>query len=356
MVTDINLSVGRGAFVTLLGPSGCGKTTTLRMIAGLETPSSGTIEIDGVPIFEADSKLNIPASKRPIAMVFQSYAIWPHLSIFQNVAFPLESGRFNLSRTEIRDRTEEALLMVGLKDYSGRDPSALSGGQQQRVALARALVSRPKLLLLDEPLSNLDIHLRDQMRDQIRELHVKTQLTTIFVTHDQNEAMALSTHIVVMNHGKIVETGAPHQIFQSPHDQFTAKFVGKHNIFTGIIMSQDDSGYAIVATDAGDIKVKVPPLLTVQKSSNKVMLYMRPDAVKLRPVTTAQSTMKGLIVSRIYQGYHWEVKVTLKNGETLLVHTKLSDAREIGLNVISEVEAIPIEDEVVVVWPEESSF
>ncbi len=355
VVEDLSLTVRTGSFVTLLGPSGCGKTTTLRMIAGLETPSNGSIKIDGIPMYDGESKLNISANQRPIAMVFQSYAIWPHMNIFQNVAFPLQSHKFSLSRSAIRERTEEALTMVGLQDFAKRDPSALSGGQQQRVALARALVSRPKLLLLDEPLSNLDLNLRDQMRDQIKQLHTTTGLTTIFVTHDQHEAMALSSDIVVMNLGKIVETGAPQRIFQSPRNQFTARFVGKHNIFYGTIKELAPPTHLVVTTETGNIRASYRTGLMDHNPGDPVAIYIRPDAIKLAPVSNAPFSIRGLIKSRIYQGNHWEIKVQLSNDNAALIHIGLADARDIGLEQLSDVELIPNEDETIVVKQVDSS-
>ncbi|HQT64823.1 MAG: hypothetical protein B7Z75_06650 [Acidocella sp. 20-57-95] len=349
VVDDLSLMVTAGSFVTLLGPSGCGKTTTLRMIAGLETPNAGSIEIDGVPIYTKEQKLHVPASRRPIAMVFQSYAIWPHMDIFQNVAFPLKSHKFNLTSKEIHDRTHEALSMVGLQEFAGRDPSALSGGQQQRVALARALVSQPKLLLLDEPLSNLDVNLRDQMRDQIKELHARTGLTTIFVTHDQHEAMALSSDIVVMDHGKIIETGPPQRIFQSPQKAFTARFVGKHNILQGKVQDIFPDNYIIIATENGNVRIALTERSIGHRLGDEMLLYIRPDTIKLQPISNATTGLIGSIVSRIYQGNHWEIKVSLGNSQTMLVHIGLTNARDMKLNQLSEVEIITDDAETIIV-------
>jgi iron(III) transport system ATP-binding protein len=354
VVDDVNLSVAAGAFVTLLGPSGCGKTTTLRMIAGLETPSSGVIEIDGQPIYCSETRKNVPVNLRPSAMVFQSYAIWPHMNVFQNVAFPLHSRRFKLTKAEIRERTEEALLAVGLSNHANRDPSALSGGQQQRVALARALVSRPKILLLDEPLSNLDVRLREQMRDKIREVHTTTKLTTIFVTHDQNEAMALSSEIVVMNAGRIVESGSPQKIFENPTSRFAASFVGKHNIFEGKVQNLSADGCALVSTETGNIRVKLQDNFNNISAGQNVLLYVRPESIALARVNEQTQGLPALVKSTIYQGGYWELKTELANGDIVLVHVDLADARRIDLINLSSVHLTPNEDEIVIATPEKS--
>jgi iron(III) transport system ATP-binding protein len=348
VVDDVNLNVAPGAFVTLLGPSGCGKTTTLRMIAGLETPSSGTIEIDGQPIYCSETKRNVPVNLRPSAMVFQSYAIWPHMNVFQNVAFPLRSQKFKLTKAEIQERTEEALLAVGLSNHSNRDPSALSGGQQQRVALARALVSRPKILLLDEPLSNLDVRLREQMRDKIREVHTTKKLTTIFVTHDQNEAMALSSEIVVMNAGKIVESGPPQKIFENPTSRFAASFVGKYNIFEGKVQNLSADGHALVSTETGTIRAKLRDDSNNTSTGQNVLLYVRPQSIALARPDEQIFGVPALVKSTIYQGSHWELKTELANGDIVLAHVDLANARRIDLSNLSTVHLVPDEDEVVI--------
>ena len=354
VVDKVSLDIAQGAFVTLLGPSGCGKTTTLRMIAGLETPSSGIIEIDGEPMYSSETKLNVAVSQRPIAMVFQSYAIWPHMNVLQNVAFPLQSKKFRLSQAEIKERAEEALFSVGLHDQMTRDPAALSGGQQQRVALARALVSRPKVLLLDEPLSNLDVKLRDEMRDKIKELHDKTKLTTIFVTHDQNEAMALSSHIVIMNAGKIVETGAPQNIFQSPKTRFTAIFVGKYNIFEGKIVDAGDDRLCIAITNVGMITAGMSGHADMPTVGRHVLAYIRPSSIMLEKAEDQSNGLLGVVQSAVYLGGHWEVKVVLRNGGVVLIHLSLANARRIDLSVLSQVRLVPDVDEVVVVTDHEA--
>jgi iron(III) transport system ATP-binding protein len=355
VVDKVSLDITQGAFVTLLGPSGCGKTTTLRMIAGLETPSSGVIEIDGEPIYSSETKLNVAVSQRPIAMVFQSYAIWPHMNVLQNVAFPLQSKKFRLSRAEIKERAEEALFTVGLHNQMTRDPAALSGGQQQRVALARALVSRPKVLLLDEPLSNLDVKLRDEMRDKIKELHDKTKLTTIFVTHDQNEAMALSSHIVIMNAGKVVETGSPQNIFENPKTRFAASFVGKYNIFEGKIADAGGDRLCIVVTKGGGIiNARMSGHADMPTAGCHVLAYIRPSSIILEKAEDQSTGLLGVVHSAVYLGGHWEVKVVLRNGDIVLIHLSLANARRVDLLALSQVRLVPDADEVVIVTDQEA--
>ncbi len=232
-VKNFNLEINKGEFVTLLGPSGCGKTTTLRMIGGFETPTTGDILLDDVRIN------NIPANKRDTCMVFQSYALFPHMNIYKNVAYGLELRK--LSRGEIKERVERILELVGLTGLSNRPVAQLSGGQQQRVALARAMVNEPKVLLFDEPLSNLDAKLRIKMRIFIRKIQQEFNITSVYVTHDQEEAMTLSDRIVVMNQGEIEQLGTPQEIYARPRTKFVADFIGKQtNFLTGKVVGISD--------------------------------------------------------------------------------------------------------------------
>ena len=242
-VSGISFSVPRGELFTLLGPSGCGKSTTLRCIAGLERPEGGSIRVNGRTYVDCAANAFIPPDKRGIGMVFQSYAIWPHMTVYENVAYALEVKK--TPRGEIRPRTMEALELVGLAGFANRPAPKLSGGQQQRVALARAVVGRPSLLLFDEPLSNLDAKLRERMRNEIRELQQRLQITTVYVTHDQAEALAISDTIAVMEGGKILALGSPREIYGAPGSRFVADFIGMTNIVRGSAVAEagaDGSG------------------------------------------------------------------------------------------------------------------
>lgn len=223
IIDQLNLHVPESSFVSLLGPSGCGKTTCLRILAGLEQADSGVILLDGLKISDPLQKLDTPPEKRKMGMVFQSYAVWPHMNVFDNIAFPLRMAK--LSRAEIQTQVEEILEIVELNTLAKRSPHELSGGQQQRVALARGLVMKPKALLLDEPLSNLDTKLREKMRHDIKKIQCKLKLTMIYVTHDQLEAKTMSDIVVVMNKGKIIQSGSVQEVYQNPINDFVAEFI-----------------------------------------------------------------------------------------------------------------------------------
>lgn len=230
-VRGINFNVMPGEQLTLLGPSGCGKTSTLRAVAGLEQPTAGEIRIDGMPMFSSARKINIPAEKRGLSMVFQSYAIWPHMTVFDNVAYGLRVRKAGAA--EITEKVDRALDMVKMREFSGRRASQLSGGQQQRVALARAFVFQPSVLLFDEPLSNLDAKLRADMRIELRDLQHRLGITSLYVTHDLEEALAMSDRIVVMRDGLVEQTGTPDEIYSLPHSAFVADFIGSANLIRG---------------------------------------------------------------------------------------------------------------------------
>jgi iron(III) transport system ATP-binding protein len=260
-VNGVSFELAEGEFFTLLGPSGCGKTTTLRSIAGLERPTSGTISIDGRKVYE--DKVLVPANKRELGMVFQSYAVWPHMSVFENVAFPLKVAKGRMSKSEIQKRVNETLELVDLGGLGDRMSTQLSGGQQQRLSVARALVRQPKLLLLDEPLSNLDAKLRERMRTELRVIQQRTGITTLFVTHDQLEALSMSDRVAVMNDGHFEQVGKPHEVYHDPATSFVAHFIGGANMFDGVVESIESDGSTVIKTDLGPILGRGLPGLEV---------------------------------------------------------------------------------------------
>lgn len=275
---DISIEVPRGKLFTLLGPSGCGKTTTMRSVAGLEKPTSGRITVNGRPVYCSNTGVFVAPNKRNFGMVFQSYAIWPHMNVFQNAAFPLEVGARKFSRRQIEDKVMRVLTVVGLENFADREATMLSGGQQQRLALARALAMEPELLLLDEPLSNLDAKLRDRMRFELKRLQRELGLTTIYVTHDQSEALALSHEIAVMNEGRIRQIGSPRDIYERPANRFVADFVGQTNFIDGVVVAQLGGQSYEVRADFGVLKVTAYESLAV---GDKVLLSVRPEDVAL---------------------------------------------------------------------------
>ncbi|WP_235999612.1 ABC transporter ATP-binding protein [Qaidamihabitans albus] len=246
-VDDLNLTVGLGEFMVLLGPSGCGKTTTMRSIAGLESPDEGSIQIGVRTVFDRARKVDLSPHQRNIGMVFQSYAIWPHRNVFDNVAFPLRMQR--LDRKQVQQRVEEILELVGLAGLGKRPASMLSGGQMQRVALARSVVMQPAVLLLDEPLSNLDAKLREHLRVELRQTQQRLGTTAVYVTHDQAEALALADRIVLMRDGRIEQISTPLEMYRNPQTRFAAEFIGTNNVVAG--KATEDTGGLHVAVDGG---------------------------------------------------------------------------------------------------------
>jgi iron(III) transport system ATP-binding protein len=243
-VRDISFDVSDGEFYTLLGPSGCGKTTILRCIAGLERPESGTILLGGTTMFSSEEAINVPPEKRSTGMVFQSYAIWPHMSVFDNVAFPLRQASSRFPRSEVPERVHRVLELVRLTGLEKRNGAQLSGGQQQRLALARALVCEPKVLLLDEPLSNLDAKLRADMRIELRELQKRIRVTTLYVTHDQVEALSMSNRVAVIRDGRIMQLDSPREVYLRPSGSFVAAFMGSSNMIPGTLTRNEDAIWA----------------------------------------------------------------------------------------------------------------
>jgi iron(III) transport system ATP-binding protein len=300
-VDDVSLDLPPGQLVTLLGPSGCGKTTTLRCIAGLERPHEGVIQIGGETVFSSAQGIVVPAYRRRIGMVFQSYAIWPHMTVFANVAFPLEGN--GLKKAEIRNRVERTLDLVGLLELADRPAPQLSGGQQQRVALARALAAEPEVLLLDEPLCNLDAKLRVSMRSEIRSLQKRLGITTVYVTHDQQEALAISDQVVVMSGGRVVEVGAPGELYERPKARFTAEFVGTVNLLPiDGALTRGDAGQWRARCPFGDIHIAANespatdgrrPLLMIRPEHLRISTDRTPDSVNSWPARVESVTFLG---------------------------------------------------------------
>ena len=323
-VDAVSLEVNDGELVTLLGPSGCGKTTLLRMIAGFEDPTSGGI-------FFGEHRMNdVPPNKRNAAMVFQSYAIFPHLNVRDNIAFGLRLRK--LTDREIRERTEKVVDLVGLGGLEGRQPSQLSGGQQQRVALARAVVMEPSLLLFDEPLSNLDAKLREQMRIDIRKLQQRLGITSIYVTHDQIEAMSISDRVVVMNRGKIEQTGVPRELYSRPVNRFVASFIGKAAFLP---CEKSAEGWTLLGRpwdpEAGG---SLPP--------GKYSVMVRPEGVRLAPGGKEQRHLSGTVLRSTYLGSVLEYEVELPGTDPLTVHTPgLSGQETLSPGTEAEITFIP---------------
>jgi len=304
-VSDISFDIVAGTLVTLLGPSGCGKTTTLRLIAGLELPTSGTIHIGQVDVTQT------PAAERDVSMVFQSYALFPHMSVLENVRYGLiVSG---MAKDKADDRARGAMTTVGLSGFDDRLPSELSGGQQQRVAVARALVLEPSVLLFDEPLSNLDARLRRQMREEIRDLQKRLSLTVVYVTHDQAEAMAVSDRIIVMNKAVIAQEGAPRELYEQPRDPFVAGFMGDANRVRGTI-TRRDAAYGDVTLGAVTLSLPHRGL-----PDGAVEVSIRPEAIELRD--TGDAPLKGRVRKVAYLGGLMEYSLDTEIGELFVIST-----------------------------------
>jgi iron(III) transport system ATP-binding protein len=293
----LSFQVQPGEFYTLLGPSGCGKSTTLRCIAGLERPSAGEIIIGGRTV--ADGRIFEPPDKRPIGMVFQSYAIWPHMTVFKNVAFPLKQQR--VPKRERERLVMEALALVKMEELAHRPAPYLSGGQQQRVALARALVSKPQVLLLDEPLSNLDAKLREELRFEIKELTRRVGITTLYVTHDQTEALAMSDRIAVMLNGQILQEATPKELYLKPSARFVAQFIGQVNFFEGSLADAARDGMGVVRTAQGDLRC---PISSSIASGSKVLVSVRPESLIVSPskTTSDANVLEGKVDKTVFLG------------------------------------------------------
>lgn len=304
-VNDVDLTINPGEMVTLLGPSGCGKTTTLRIVSGFEIATSGSVFIGKRNV------ANVPPNKRDISMVFQTYALFPHLTIYENVAYGLKVKR--LPAAEVKERTQKAIDLMQLNGMEKRFPNQLSGGQQQRVALSRAIVIEPKVLLFDEPLSNLDAKLREQMRDELRLLQQRLGITSLYVTHDQAEAMAISDKVVIMKDGVIMQVGSPQDVYERPENRFVANFIGKANFIKGTLLEHRFDG-AVVEVFGNKISLPEPGKMTGLKKGDTCYLSIRPEVVNL----SAESGDLPVKVSHsIYYGDRFEYHVML-NDEKLV--------------------------------------
>ncbi|WP_263631745.1 ABC transporter ATP-binding protein [Streptomyces sp. 8L] len=302
-VGGVSFEVQDGELFTLLGPSGCGKTTTLRSVAGLERPDGGTIALSQRVLFDAARGVNVPANRRELGMVFQSYAIWPHMTVAKNVSFPLDilpSSR-RPSREEIGRRVHRMLEVTELGAYADRSATKLSGGQQQRLALARALVIQPEVMLLDEPLSNLDAKLRESMRFELKRLQRELGLTAIYVTHDQSEALVMSSRIAVMNAGRVEQIGTPREIYAGPATRFVAEFIGTSNFVRGVVASADGDE---VRVDTADGRLLCRGAATRPGVGSEVLLSIRPEALSLAtdPHPDAVNQWAGEVVGRAFLG------------------------------------------------------
>jgi iron(III) transport system ATP-binding protein len=315
-VAGVDLALREGEFVSLLGPSGCGKTTTLRMIAGFIKPTAGTIEMDGAVMSSAS--LVVPPERRGMSMIFQSYAIWPNMTVGQNVAFGLELRK--LGSAEVARRVDRILDTVRMRHLKDRYPSELSGGQQQRVALARAIVIEPQVLLLDEPLSNLDANLREEMRAEIRRLHDEFRITTVYVTHDQSEAMVTSDRIVVMNLGKIEQVDDPVALYGAPKTRFVAGFIGRTNFLDGRV-----EGERIVFPGFDVAKGLAPDAASL---AGAVSFSVRPQAVAVHaaePAAPRGWIVRGRVAERAYLGEYWEYAIRPEGADTRIRVTTAPD-------------------------------
>jgi iron(III) transport system ATP-binding protein len=319
-VKDLSLDLHDGEILTLLGPSGCGKTTTLRMVAGLETPDAGDIFFGDQAVVMSSRRLNVPPNRRNVGMVFQSYAIWPHMTVAENVAFPLKARRF--PKSEVKERVLRALDLVGLAGFEDRPGPLLSGGQQQRVAFARALVTEPHVLLLDEPFSNLDAKLREQMRIGVKLLQKRLSIAMLFVTHDQIEALSLSNRIALMNFGVVQQQGDPRLLYEAPVNEFVRDFVGRTLLFKGKVHTSTPSGLIAIALEGARDCVVFgrsydPAGLTAGES---VYIGVRPEDVEIQPALSAdapQGMIGGKVETALFVGERIEYQVEV-DGQGLI--------------------------------------
>jgi iron(III) transport system ATP-binding protein len=332
-VADLSLDIDDGQFVTLLGPSGCGKTTTLRLIAGFMAPDAGTIEADGRLLSSASQV--VPPEERGMGMVFQNYAVWPHRTVFENVVFGLKLRR--VAAAEARERVRRTLGLVNLTGLEDRLPGELSGGQQQRVALARSLVVEPKILLLDEPLSNLDAKLRERMRSELKQLQRRTGITFIYVTHDQSEALALSDRIAVIHGGRLQQLGTPQEVYARPASRVVADFMGLINLLPATVIASESSRGRL-QTAAGWTTVADVPATAVP--GQRVEIAVRPENIRLQPLDeAAEGHQPATVTECTFLGSIMEYHVTLGDGAVLRVQAHPLEQLAIGDKVAVHVDA-----------------
>lgn len=335
-VDHVSLTVERGELFTFLGPSGCGKTTALRVVAGFELPDEGRVFFD-----EEDVTFKKPY-ERGCAMVFQNYALWPHMTVFDNVAYGLRVKK--LPPGELRKRVKDVLELVGLEGLENRSPLQLSGGQQQRVALARALVVEPRVLLMDEPLSNLDAKLRLKMREELRRLQKRLAITTIYVTHDQEEAMSLSDRIAVMNKGRVLQVGSPLEVYSKPANLFVATFIGRSSVLKGRLTS-DRGEYVAVETYSG-AKIKGIPIGSLEKGGEAVIV-LRPEDISLTPLPGANE-LEGVVELSMFLGSNKQLRVSL-DGERIVTYVDPELTIREGTRI-----KVYVKPEDVIVYPREA--
>ena len=330
-VADLDLDIKDNQFITLLGPSGCGKTTTLRMIAGYIVPDKGTIHVDGRQISAPGNV--VPPDQRGMGMVFQNYAVWPHKTVYENVVFGLKLRK--LPSAQIKQKMEETLALVNLTGLESRYPNELSGGQQQRVALTRSLVVEPGILLLDEPLSNLDAKLREQMRVELKRLQRRTGITFVYVTHDQAEALALSDQIAVIHGGRLQQYGTPQDVYGRPANRVVADFMGLVNLVPGKVVAVNGSAGTVAA--AGDLKIELQ-VPDGTKSGDDVEVSIRPEKIRLSAAASGSSA-RAKISERTFLGNISEYYATLDSGQTLRVQTHPGQVFAVGDTVAVEIDS-----------------
>lgn len=329
-VDRLNLTIEEGSLVTLLGPSGCGKTTTLRMLAGFETPSDGTITIGGRDV------TNVPVNARNVGMVFQSYALFPHMTVRENVEYGVRL--LNLPKAEMKDRVGSILETMALSQYADRSPARLSGGQQQRVALARAVVTQPKVLLFDEPLSNLDAQLRERMRDELRAIQLRLGITSLYVTHDQSEAMAISDRVVVMRNGVIEQDDTPLKVYSQPGTAFVAEFMGKANILVGTVEAVDEA--TVRVRIASSVAFTLASGNRAFKVGQAVRCVVRPEHIRVDPAGTMAAKVRRVV----FQGAYVEYLTDLEGQECIFLDTDYykSGVADVGQTLNLSIDSRPV--------------